>query len=95
MERQAGRNKISSSVLSERTENMALDLNYKADVVVNTDVLTREDWLRYRRTGLGGSDAAAIMGVSPFCTKRDLYYDKRGITSAMDEEESNWVAKEV
>ena len=35
------------------------------------------------------------MGVSPFCTKRDLYYDKRGITPAMDEEENNWVAKEV
>lgn len=95
MERQAGRNKFSSSVLSERTGNMALDLNYKADVVVNTDTLTREDWLMYRRTGLGGSDAAAIMGVSPFCTKRDLYYDKRGMTPAMDEEESNWVAKEV
>ena len=74
---------------------MSLNLNYEAQVVVDTENLTREDWLSYRRLGIGGSDAAAIMGVSPFCTKRDLYYDKRGITPAMEEEESNWVAKEV
>ena len=74
---------------------MGLDLNYQAEVVVDTDTLTREDWLKYRKLGIGGSDAAAIMGVSPFCTKRDLYYDKCGITPAMEEEESNWVAKEV
>ncbi|MDY5701040.1 MAG: YqaJ viral recombinase family protein [Lachnospiraceae bacterium] len=74
---------------------MSLNLNYKADVVVETENLNKEDWLNYRRQGIGGSDAAAIMGVSPFCTKRDLYYDKCGIAPAMDEEESNWVAKEV
>ena len=38
---------------------------------------------------------AAVMGVSPFHTKRDLYYDKKGIRPVMDEEEDNWVAKEV
>ena len=74
---------------------MSLNLNYKPEVVVDTENLSREDWLGYRRLGIGGSDAAAIMGVSPFCTKRDLYYDKCGITPAIDEEESNWVAKEV
>lgn len=74
---------------------MSLNLSYKPEVVVDTENLSREDWLGYRRLGIGGSDAAAIMGVSPFCTKRDLYYDKCGIAPAMDEEESNWVAKEV
>jgi putative phage-type endonuclease len=47
------------------------------------------------RKGIGGSDAAAVMGLSPFCTRRDLYYDKCGIQPAMDEDEGNWVAKEV
>ena len=74
---------------------MSLNLNYKADVVVDTENLTREEWLDYRRRGIGGSDVAAIMGFSPFCTKRDLYYDKIGVKAAADEEESNWVAKEV
>lgn len=74
---------------------MSLNLNYKPDVLVETDGLTREQWLGYRRLGIGGSDCAAIMGFSPFCTKRDLYYDKVGIKPVMDEEEENWVAKEV
>ena len=72
-----------------------MDMNYKAEVFVDTENLSREDWLSFRRKGIGGSDAAAIMGMSPFCTKRDLYYDKLGIQPVMDEEEDNWVAKEV
>ena len=48
-------------------------------VLVDTENLTEEEWLSWRRRGIGGSDAAAVMGQSPFCTKRDLYYDKRGI----------------
>ena len=74
---------------------MGLNLNYEAAVLVDTENLSREDWLSWRRRGIGGSDAAAVMGMSPFHTKRDLYYDKRGIQPVMDEEEDNWVAKEV
>ena len=74
---------------------MGLNLNYEAAVLVDTENLSREDWLSWRRRGIGGSDAAAVMGLSPFCTKRDLYYDKRDIRPVVDEEEGNWVAKEV
>lgn len=63
-------------------------------VIVDTTGLTEKEWLEYRRTGIGGSDAAAVLGVSPFTTCRDLYYDKRRIVSAVDDE-SNWVAKEI
>lgn len=70
-------------------------LNYQPEVLVDTADLSREDWLNYRRLGIGGSDAAAIMGVSPFATIRDLYFDKIGITPVIEEEEENWVAKEV
>ena len=69
---------------------------YEPEVIVDTDVLSRDEWLNYRRLGIGGSDVAAIMGISPFATIRDLYYDKVGIEPQIeDEEESNWVAKEV
>lgn len=74
---------------------ITLNLNYTPEVLVETERLTEEQWLGYRKQGIGGSDCAAIMGLSPFCTKRDLYYDKCGIESVMDEEESNWVAKAV
>lgn len=74
---------------------MSICLNYKPEVLVSTEGLTNEQWLEYRRLGIGGSDAAAVMGLSPFCTMRDLYYDKCGIQAVMEEEESNWVAKQV
>ena len=63
-------------------------------VLVDTTNLTRDEWLSYRRKGIGGSDAAAVLGVSPFTTTRDLFYDKRGIVSAI-EDDSNWVQLEV
>lgn len=74
---------------------MSLNLNYKPEAVVEISGLSREEWLDYRKKGIGGSDAAAIMGVSPFATKRDLFYDKTGIRPAFQENEDNWVAKEV
>lgn len=68
--------------------------DYLPQVLVDTSNLSREDWLVYRRMGIGGSDAAAVLGVSPFRTARDLYYDKRGIVSTSADED-NWVQLEV
>lgn len=55
--------------------------------------MSREEWLAYRRNGIGGSDAAAIMGISPFRTARDIYYDKLNVAS--QEMGENWVALEI
>ena len=49
---------------------------YEPMVLVDTADLPEDEWLEWRRRGIGGSDAAAILGVSPFATARDLYYDK-------------------
>jgi putative phage-type endonuclease len=38
----------------------------------------REAWLAERRRGLGASDCAAAMGLSPYCTPLELYYRKLG-----------------
>jgi putative phage-type endonuclease len=67
---------------------------YAPEVIVDTAELSEQEWLEYRRQGIGGSDAAAVLGVSPFTTARDLYYDKLKIVSA-DDDDSNWVAKQV
>ena len=64
----------------------SLNMNYEPEVIVDTDTLSREDWLSYRKLGIGGSDVAAIMGISPFATIRDLYNDKFGIKSLTNEE---------
>ena len=68
-------------------------LDYQPLVLVETEDLTRDEWLEYRRQGIGGSDAAAVLGVSPFRTCRDLFYDKLNIST--EDDETNWVAKEM
>ena len=68
-----------------------MTLDYTPTVYVDTTGLSREEWLAYRRNGIGGSDAAAIMGISPFRTARDIYYDKLNLAT-VEENEGNWVA---
>lgn len=63
-------------------------------VLTDTSNLSREAWLEFRRRGIGGSDVAALMGISPFWTARDLYYDKLNI-APLEPDESNWVAMEM
>lgn len=72
----------------------SIEMAYQPEIVVDITGLTNEEWLDYRRKGVGGSDVAAIMGVSPFATIRDLYNDKLGIEPLIAEER-NWVALEV
>jgi putative phage-type endonuclease len=40
--------------------------------------VSRSEWLQERRSGIGGSDIAAVLGLSPFRTPMDVYLDKRG-----------------
>lgn len=44
--------------------------------LVSTLNLLREEWLRYRKQGIGGSDAGAICGFNPYRTAMQVYYDK-------------------
>jgi len=37
--------------------------------------MNREQFLLDRKKGIGGSDVASILGVSPFRTALDVYYD--------------------
>ncbi|KIL38218.1 endonuclease [Gordoniibacillus kamchatkensis] len=46
--------------------------------LVNTKELAHEDWLDYRRKGIGGSDVAAICGMSRYKSPMEVYLDKIG-----------------
>ncbi|MED4581842.1 YqaJ viral recombinase family protein [Brevibacillus choshinensis] len=46
--------------------------------LVNTLNMTNEDWLEHRRLGIGGSDAAAICGLSRYRSPMAVYLDKLG-----------------
>ena len=41
-------------------------------------------WMDMRRMGIGGSDAAAVLGLSPFKTNVDIWEEKVGIKDAED-----------
>ena len=75
-------------------ENAEKRTRHSPLVVVDTEPLSREEWLACRRQGIGGSDVAGIMGISPFRTARDVYYEKLNI-APVEEEPENWVALEV
>lgn len=44
--------------------------------LVSTKNMPHEEWLRWRKKGLGGSDVGAICGLNPYRTAMQVYYDK-------------------
>jgi putative phage-type endonuclease len=40
--------------------------------------LPEDEWLAMRRTGIGGSDVGALLGMSKYTSPYELYLDKRG-----------------
>ena len=45
---------------------------------VSTKGMAREAWLEARRGSLGGSDAAAVLGVNPYASPYSLWAEKTG-----------------
>lgn len=52
-----------------------------------TDI-THDQWLKYRRTGIGGSDAATVVGLNPYSSLYTLYNDKLGLIPAKEDNEA-------
>lgn len=48
----------------------------QAEVLVRTKDLTKDEWLGFRRKGIGGSDIGAICGVNPWRSAMSVYLDK-------------------
>lgn len=44
--------------------------------LVSTLNMEKKEWLRYRKEGIGGSDAGAVCGVNPYRTAMEVYFDK-------------------
>ena len=43
---------------------------------IPTAGMDREEWLRLRKTGIGGSDAGALCGLNPYSSPMKVFYDK-------------------
>ncbi len=49
--------------------------------------LSREEWLKLRKTGIGGSDAGSICGMNPYSNAMKLFHDKTSDT--IEEQQDN------
>ncbi|RRK32248.1 endonuclease [Schaedlerella arabinosiphila] len=48
--------------------------------LVSTLNLDKKEWLKYRKKGIGGSDAGAVCGLNPYRTAMQVYSDKTSDT---------------
>ena len=49
-----------------------------AKVLVSTENMPYEEWLEYRRLGIGGSDASVVCGINRYKSPVELWLDKTG-----------------
>lgn len=54
---------------------------------------TKEQWLKARTKGIGSSDVAAVLGISPFKTNIELWEEKMGIREPKDISDLDYVKK--
>ena len=48
--------------------------------VFNANEATHDEWLAFRRNGIGGSDMAALLGLNKWRSVLDVWLDKTGQT---------------
>ncbi|SJN36146.1 Phage-related protein [Psychrobacter sp. JB385] len=75
-------NEVISKLAQPKTSTTAKRL-------VNTKKLSREDWLRVRKQGIGSSDAAAACGIHPYLSMLELWMIKTGRMSSDIDASSN------
>lgn len=63
--------------------------------LVETKSLSREDWLDVRKNGIGGSDAAAAVGLSPYMSPLELWLIKTGRDATLPKPDVNDTAEPV
>ena len=57
-------------------------------VYKDTRNMSRAEWLTARKAGIGGSDAAAIIGLNPFSSPLTVWADKTSADEPQEESES-------
>ena len=57
--------------------------------LVKTNDLSRDDWLKVRRGGIGSSDAGAAVGLHPYKSPLELWMEKTGRDSGLPKTDPN------
>lgn len=64
---------------------MASEVHPHARRVASTDEMSRQEWLKFRAAGIGGSDAAAILGLSKWSSPVDIWESKVNAEAASED----------
>ncbi|WP_242940245.1 YqaJ viral recombinase family protein [Ruminococcus albus] len=59
-------------------------MNMNAKVFADTSSMSREEWLKYRTMGIGGSDVSVIAGINPYRSVFQLWLEKTGQTEPFE-----------
>lgn len=80
------KNPLTAKELKQHDKKDSTTSSITAKRLVNTKDLSREDWLKFRRQGIGSSDAAAACGIHPYLSMLELWMIKTGrMTSNINE----------
>lgn len=63
-----------------------------ANVLVETEGLSKEEWLKWRKKGIGGSDVSCLLGINKWKSEIELWLDKTNQTdeSPVENEAMTW-----
>lgn len=56
--------------------------------VVSTENMSKDEWLMWRRKGIGGSDASIVCGLNKYKSPLELWMDKLGMLEVTESGES-------
>jgi len=59
-------------------------------VLTSTINLPCEDWLEYRKLGIGGSDASVVCGINQYKSPVELYMEKMGMSPHQEAGEATY-----
>ena len=63
--------------------------------LVNTLNLSHEEWLEWRKKGIGGSDASSVVGLNPWRSAVAVYLDKLGELEPLEDSEKMRVGRDL
>ena len=62
------------------------------NILVETENLSKEEWLRWRKCGIGGSDVSCLLGINKWKSEIELWLDKTNQTNEppVENEAMSW-----
>ena len=68
---------------------------YKGLTKIPTVNMPRKEWLEHRRKSIGGSDAAAVVGLNRYASPYSLWADKRGLLPEKEDTEAMRIGRDL